>query len=317
MLSYHPYFVVVYSYYAKFKDPEKTVHTFRDEGKVFIDALDGRVLNSLPIKNIQGITQRLKSIISKQGREESRRTKKLIEELELGALSNYDVKAGEDYKVRVFQPSISRHSIAKSAVNYIVQKNTEEVEYTLKSQEDEFFEETKVIPHVPKAKDINIKDIKLVYVPKWEINYESFSKTYIREVLAFSGTVLEDNLQYCPKHVGFLKKETIAICEVCGQALCNAHVFQCPICGKWLCEDDGIICDDCKRIYCKQHTLLKCEICGKPLCNDCKVICSICKKTYSRKHIRTCDNCGRTVCPNCATSTGLIKRKTLCKECQP
>ncbi len=120
-LSYHPYYVVSYSYYARFKDPTKTVHKFRDEGKVFIDALDGEVLNSPPVKSIVGFARKLKSIISKQKRKESKRNKKFIEEIGLGLSmrSNYDVKAGEEYVVRIFEPSISRRSIAKSATNYI------------------------------------------------------------------------------------------------------------------------------------------------------------------------------------------------------
>lgn len=317
-LSYHPYYVVSYSYYARFKDPTKTVHKFKDEGKVFIDALDGEVLNPPPVKDIVGFARKLKSIISKQKREESKRNKKFIEEIELGLSmrSNYNVKAGENYVVRIFEPSISRRSVAKSATNYIIEKNTRKIEYTPKNQEDELFPETKTITYIPKVKDINIKSVVLVYVPKWEVNYEAFGRTYVREMLAFSGTILEDNIRYCPKHIGLFKKETIAVCEVCGQALCSVHVFQCPICGKWLCEDDGIFCEDCKRIYCKEHPLLKCEICGQPLCDDCKLTCPICGKTYGHKHARTCDNCGKTVCENCATTTGLIRRKTLCKECQ-
>jgi len=314
-LSYHPYYIVSYSYHAVFKDPTKKVHRFRDSGKVFIDALDGSVLNPTPLKTLASVTQVLKGVISKRAREESKRAKKLIEEMEIGTPKNYKVRPEEDYGVRVLQPSISKRSLAKSAINYIVQKNTERIVYTPKSRKSEFLPETKSITYVPKTRDVNIKSIRLVYIPKWEINYEAFSKTYTKEVLAFSGTVLEDTLQYCPRHIGLLKKENVAICEVCGQALCKEHVFQCPVCGKWLCEDDGVSCEDCKRIYCPDH-ILKCEICGQPLCSGCKQICPICGKTVGKKHMRTCDNCGVSACTDCTTTTGIIRRKTLCKNCQ-
>jgi len=315
-LSYRPYFVVAYLYQAKFKDPTRKIHTFKDSGKVFIDGLDGRVLNPSTIKDVKSIAQRLKTIITKKGREESKRTKKLIEELNEGALANYEVKAGEDYEVRKFEPSISKRSIAKSALDYIIQKNTCEIEYAPKGREEEFLLGTKTITYIPKIKDINIRGVTLVYVPKWQINYEFFNRVYTKEVLAFSGAVLEDTLHCCPKHIGFLKKETVAICEVCGQALFNEHVFQCPICGKWLCEEDGVSCESCRRVYCKEHTLLKCEICNRPLCNECKLICPICGKRYSQKHTRICDNCGKTVCTNCVTATGFIRKKVLCSTCQ-
>lgn len=316
MLSYHPYFVISYSYRAKVKDPTKKTHTFTDEGKVFIDGLDGTVLNPPPSKDIQTISRMLKTVLSKDVREESRRSKMLIQELQNSAMvKEYDIKAGENYKVRILQPSVSHRSINKSALEYIVQKNTKTIIYTPKKSEDEFLLGTKAIKYVPKSKNINIRGRTLVFIPRWDITFEVFNRTYSREVLSYSGTVLEDTIKCCPKHIGFLKKDSVAVCEVCGQALCAAHVFQCPICGKWLCEEDGVLCANCKQIYCKEHQLLKCEICGLPLCSNCKLICPICKKTYCQKHIQTCSNCGKNVCPDCATSVGIFKKKTLCKEC--
>lgn len=314
-LSYHPYYIANYSYHATFKAPKKRVHRFSDSGKVFIDALDGSVLNPTPVKDLSSVTKTLKGVISKKEREVGKRVKKLIEEMEIGTPTNYEVKPGEDYKVRKFEPSISKRSIEKSAINFIIQKNTEHITYIPNSQEDELLPEVKVITYIPKFKDVNIKSVMLVYVPRWAIDYEVFSKTYTKEVLAFSGAVLEDTLRYCSKDVGLLKKETIAICELCGQAFCSEHVSQCPVCGKWLCEADGGICEDCRRVYCTGH-ILKCEICDRPLCNDCKQACSICGKTVSRKHMQSCDNCGAVACTECMTKTGVIRRKTLCKKCR-
>ncbi|MBS7647944.1 restriction endonuclease [Candidatus Bathyarchaeota archaeon] len=319
MLSYHPYYVIAYSYFAKVKDPTKKVHTFRDSGKVLIDGLDGTVLNPAPIKGVQTITKALKTVVSKEEREESKRNKKLMEELENSvSIKEYEVRAGESYKVRVLQPSISYRSINKSALEYIVQKNTEVIRYTPKTSGDDFFPEVKTKTYVPKVKNINIKGRTLVFVPRWDITFEApNNKIYSREVLAFSGTVLEDTLKYCPKHIGLLKKETFAICEVCGLALCDAHVFQCAICGKWLCEDDGVRCEGCERIYCKDHNLSTCTVCGSVICEDCKLICPICGKTYSKKHAQVCNNCGKSVCPDCTTKVGLIRKKIFCKKCQP
>jgi hypothetical protein len=304
-LSYYPYYIVDYSYFAKFKDPTKQVHTFNDSGKIFIDGLNGIILNpSL------SVLQRFRSS------DEGKRNKKLVEELQRGSFIHYEIRSGEDYKIELFQPTISKRSVKKLAINYIVQKNTREIVYMPKGQETTFFPEMKVITYTPKISDINIKNITLVYVPEWEINYEVFNKIYVRKVLAFSGEILEDTLKYCPEHIGFLKKETIAICEVCGYALCGEHISQCAICGKWLCKDDGTFCEECRKIFCKEHTLLNCEICNQLLCNNCKLICPICKKTYGQKHVDVCYNCGRKVCSDCVIKTGLIRRKTLCKECQ-
>jgi len=87
MLSYHPYFVAEYSYYAKFKDPTKTIHTFKDSGQVFIDGLDGSILNPPPTKGTGTVTRALKLIVPKDARKENRRNKKLIEEMQKALLS--------------------------------------------------------------------------------------------------------------------------------------------------------------------------------------------------------------------------------------
>jgi len=317
MISYHPYFIVNYSYYTRFKDPTKATHTFKDEGKVFVDGLDGTVLNPPPTKSVGTVVRTLKLIVSKEAREENTRNKRLIEELRTNLqLKEYNVKGGECYKVRVLKAVVSPRSIVKSAVEYITKKNTETIKYRTKEQEEEYFIPPKTLTYVPKSRDINIKSILLVNVPRWDLSFEALSKTYSREVLACSGTVLEDTLKHCPRHIGPFRKETIAICEICGQAFCEKHVSKCPTCGKWLCEEHGIFCHTCQRRFCSEHIQLKCDICGQRLCNDCKAICPLCKRVYGRQHTLTCEKCGKQVCPECATISGLLRKKTICKECQ-
>ena len=166
MLSYHPYYVVAYSYFAKVKDPTNKVHTFKDSGKVFIDGLDGTVLNFAPAKGIQTIKKALKTAVSKEEREENKRNKKLMEELENSAfVKEYEVKAGENYKVRVLEPSVSYRSINKSALEYIIQKNTEVIRYAPKKSKDDLFPQIRTKTYVPKIKNINIKSRTLVFVP--------------------------------------------------------------------------------------------------------------------------------------------------------
>jgi hypothetical protein len=56
---------------------------------------------------------------------------------------------------------------------------------------------------------------------------------YLPRFLASSGRSLEDGLAECRKCT-LLKKETVAVCEVCGTPLCGKHAYQE---GGWLCED--------------------------------------------------------------------------------
>lgn len=317
MLSYHPYFVVIYSYYAKFKDPTKNTHTFKDKGKVFIDALDGAVLNPLPAGGIGTVTRALKLIVSKDAREENWRNKKLIEELQYDAsIREYNVKGGERHKVRLMEPVISPRSVARSAIEFVTEKNTATVKYTPKEQEEDILVISKTVAYVPKRRDINVKSITLVNTPRWYLNFEAFGKTYSREILACSGTMLEDTLEYCPKHTGPLKKKNVAVCEICSQALCDKHVFQCPTCNKWLCEEHGIFCQNCQRIFCLEHITLTCGICNQPMCSDCRVTCTLCRKKYGQKHTVTCSQCEKEVCPECVTVAGMIRKRRICKQCK-
>ena len=71
-------------------------------------------------------------------------------------------------------------------------------------------------------------------------------------MLACSGTILEDTLSHCPKHMKigalrFSSNKSIAVCEVCGESLCETHVKPCPACGKWLCEEHGLDCSVCQN----------------------------------------------------------------------
>jgi hypothetical protein len=309
MLSYHPYYVVNYSYSKKFKDPTKQTHSVRDRGKVFIDALDGLVLNHSP-GSTKGLTRTLKLIVSRDAREEDKRQKNLIAELSnFTSVKEYTVEGGESYKVRILEPVINPRSAKKSAIDFIIEKNTHTVSY--RTTENLL----KTVVHVPKQRNINIKSIALVMVPRWDIYFKTVNRTYSKEVFGCSGTVLENTIKYCQKHTGLLKKENIAVCEICGQALCEKHVSECPICGKWLCDEDGTSCNNCGRVFCNDHITSICEVCNKPLCQDCKVTCSICKKEFCQTHTDICSECGKQICPDCSTTVGRLRRRKVCKFC--
>jgi len=117
-------------------------------------------------------------------------------------------------------------------------------------------------------------------------------------MLAHSGTTLEDTLKWCPKH-RILKKGSVAVCEICGQALCEEHVFQCPKCGTHLVQGR------CPKCEMGPGPVEKCEICGSLLVNGkCLNICIECG-THLVDGIcpNTCRECGTHlvdgVCPKC------------------
>lgn len=317
VLSFHPYYVVSYVFHGKFKDPVGNRYTFDDEGEVFVDALDGSVLNPVfPAGLGEAVIQKLTRVISREKRERDKRIEMLMDEIDEGldSVSNYSVEVGENYEVEKLPAHVNKQACVKAAKDYIIEVNTEEITYTV-DEEEGLFSETETVTYVPKARDIKIRRVALVYVPKWKISYDAFGRVYSREVFAFSGEVLEDSIRFCPKHFKLRRRETVAVCEVCGVALCSDHIFQCPICGKWLCEEHGVFCGSCDRIFCEEHNLETCELCGEPVCDDCRRVCRICGVVCGVKHMRVCSVCGEEACEKCTVTKGFIRRKTVCRNC--
>jgi hypothetical protein len=319
-LIFHPYFFAEYTFRAHFKDPTKKLHRFKDSDTIFVDALDGSVLNPMPEKGL-GIIKAIKTITSPDFKTENARTQKLLSELRSDCpTSTYSIQIAEDYKVHKLKPAISPKQAAEAAIDFITQRNTFEVKYTPKSENNEMFPQLHSVTFVPKRRDIRILHKDVVLIPRWSIEFEACNKTYRREVLACSGNYLEDTMFYCPNHfqigtISLSKKQAVAVCEVCGQSLCENHVKQCAICKKWLCEEDGVDCSICKKRFCKEHTLYSCAICGEQLCEECVATCPICGAKYGHNHSLTCSVCGKSVCPRCVITTGFIRKTRTCKIC--
>ena len=319
-LIFHPYFIAEYFFSSLFRDPTKKLHKFKDSGILFVDALDGKVLNQLPEKGL-GVLKALKTLSSSTTRTENARTKKLLTELKNNKnFAHYKIQIEENYKVKELKPAISPKQAYEAAINFIIQKNTFEVSYTPNSEKNESIPQSRHVTFMLKRNDIRLLRRDVAIVPRWSIEFESSNRTYRREVLACSGEVLEDTMIYCPKHFrigafSLIQKRTVAVCDVCGKALCEDHVKPCAICEKWLCEDDAFECEVCKNRFCKEHEHLDCSTCNGQICIACLSSCPICHTAYSPNHSVTCDKCEQIVCPNCAITSGLIRKNRTCKKC--
>jgi len=308
-LFYKPYYVFEYIFKDKYHDPTREVHTFYDEGLVIIDGLDGRILNK---KSVMGSFKRL--IKNSDDEVDSNINDEL---LNFDKVENYRINS-EHFNVNVMEPQIQNRFVKKLATDYITEKNTQEIHYMPKSAETVF--DGKSVTYRPKSKNIMLKKVNFLYVPKWKIEFQSFDNDYSREIYGYTGTKIEDTIEYCPNHfqLGGLRlvtKRTHAVCEVCGKALCNEHITQCPTCGKWLCSECGVKCVNCNRIFCMEHISNLCSIKQKEICDECTSICPICGNMYSKKLEVECSECGSIVCKNCSQSKGMIRKKQYCINC--
>lgn len=308
-LFYKPFFVVEYRFKARYKDPTRTTHEFYDEGTVAIDGLDGTIVNKY---NMMG---KLKKILANSDDEIDLTIKDELKHYD--KVENYRV-VGDPFSVHMMESNVQTRFVKKLAIDFITDINKKDIYYTPKSAETSF--DQKVVNYSPKRKDILIKKINFLYVPKWKIQFQSLDHDYSREVYGYTGTKIEDTIEYCPLHARFgglriISRKTNTLCEICGKALCDEHISQCPECGKWICEECGITCTNCLKIFCPEHINQTCSIDQKPLCDGCSITCPICHETYSSKYEIECAECGTKVCKNCTQTQGLLRRKRICINC--
>jgi hypothetical protein len=329
-LTFHPYLRIPYHFISKYTDPSKETHHFQDKETIVVDMIDGRVLNPPIIRDVvDGLSKAIKSISASKASDESSRTKKIVHEVIQSHPSlEYSLTIGQDYNASTLNQVIPIKNAISTALDYIIEKNTHTITYSIEKKNDPFGQVGQ-IEYIPKKKYITITSKDLIFVPKWTIHFNSFGTIFSREVLAHSGTALEDTIQYCPKHISLgvisevlkTKPKTLAICEECGKAFCADHIDQCPACKRWLCKDHSVECSSCKIRFCQDHASQVCSNCKLPLCAGCTAECPMCKEIVGKVHLQKCETCGMTGCEKCihkkATKglVGFLKREKTCQKC--
>ena len=286
-----------------------------------------------PQKPKDMVTNAVKSVTlgflgkSAEEKKEEKETGVLKKELGQNPERDLSITQPDNYKVIKLSPQITEVVARGETIDYVVQENTKTVEYEVPTKKKKRKDEDEIdfeMPDIrecslkPSRKDVTINDIQLIHVPKWEVEFESGDYTYTRVISANGGTVIADNITNCNKHLlkDFIKKKNVAVCDVCGKALCKDHVFKCPTCGAWFCETHSIQCIGCKIRFCTEHIKNKCVECGEAICDSCLLKCPLCGENHCNKHMTKCDKCGKVVCTSCTRKEGsLIFKKTICKNC--
>lgn len=318
-LTFHPYAIIQFRFNARWTDPIKKHYKFNDSGDIVVDMLDGEVLNPPVLNEIGSVINVVKSVLSKEARSENVRRKKIRDEaIQTPPSSQYTISISEDYKIIKLPAKITLADAKGFAIDYIVQRNTHTVNYSIERKDS--FPEFHQATFVPTNRDITIVKNDAVLFPKWAVHFRALDEVYTREALGYSGTLFEDTIRNCPNHrtAGILgiKKKNIAVCEVCGNAYCENHIYQCPVCKKWLCEEHSVECSSCKARFCKEDALQICQNSQLPICSDCTVECPMCKKTVGKSHLQKCETCGVTGCESCVKTAGvLFKKRKTCRTC--
>ncbi len=218
VLLYQPYIVVKYRLQAKRSDPTGKVHSFSDFGTYFVDALDGDIINQEKgiVGNFVGLFK------SKEEKVKSKEDAFVSEDLESIASVTKPILSSSDYQVSVADTIVSEEDATKIVKAHVIDRNAKKVQYNVKVRGEI---ETRSFNFVPRLKEINIRGVTLVYVPKWNLEYEAGVFSFSRRFLGSSGRSLEDDLAKCHKCI-LLKKDTVAVCEICGLPLCQKQLNQ-------------------------------------------------------------------------------------------
>jgi len=226
VLLYHPYVQVKYRLQATRSDPTGRAHTVSDSGTYYVDALDGDIIN-----REKGVLESLGGLFAKKEEKlASKEDRMVTEDLEGIVPMTKPVLSTSEYQVSVAEAEVTEGDAVKIMKAYVTEKNKQDVDYKIKVRGEI---ETRSITVVPRFKEVAIRGIKLVYVPKWILEYEAGQSSFSRRFLASSSRPIEDELAKCSKCT-ILRKNTVALCEQCGRTLCEKHAYQE---GRWLCED--------------------------------------------------------------------------------
>lgn len=317
-LIWKPYFRIGYDVSANVRIPGGKDHKINDSGFCIINGLDtgetflqagnGEVKSTGVASKLSGI----KAFVAGEIDED----RAISFELMRGIVKGYSNSGNGDVQTVKVEPTIGNREAKKIAFNAIIKHNTTDIHYTAKN---DFEMLTK--RYVPKPSEIIFKENGIVFVPMWEVTFNSSGRIYSRKLLGNSGTILEDTISYCPNHmlkdiVKTSKKEVVAVCEICGDALCANHISRCPVCGKWLCETHSISCSSCGQKYCREHIITSCQVCNLPICDSCLIRCSICGKALCRAHQLHCGTCNQMICSDCVVeSRGLLRKNHVCNKC--
>ncbi len=232
-LSYHPYYLVDYHCFRQEKAGGEIV-TLEVKGTVGVDGASGEIRDSSSMGNV---TSQLPSMAGKIVKLYSYDTKTVLtSELPLDQVKDRLVAAE---KRNITEPE------AKATVQREVSKNTA-MEYSYHLGRTK---RSKAIR--PVRGDVEVRKVRLCYVPLLEVTLAARAKPYKRLVEGFTGTVWRDDTLTC---LTCGKASAILVCEDGGETACSSHGYKCLVCGKGLCDkhkvSKGFLT---KKHYCSQH----------------------------------------------------------------
>ena len=218
-LEFIPFYIVSFNLYDRVKTPDKHIRNISNSGKYFVEGLTGLILAS----------QDEHGTISYADNDEN---KEIVQELLELDSTFVEIAETSEYDIKKHESSINKKEAEFSVKNKISEDNKANISYQVKISREEY--EDRDYHYKPSIKTITTQS-KMMYIPIWNIEFESKEYLYKKTVFPASDIITKDEIIIC-KHL-LRKKPTFAVCDICGVAKCK--------------NDITVI--DSSRYYCKNH----------------------------------------------------------------
>lgn len=218
-LVFHPFYIVSFNLHDRVKTPDRHIRTVTNSGKYYVDGLSGNILASHDERGSSSFTK-------------TDEQKEVIQELMEIDPTLVEMAESSEYSVTKHPPSIKKTEAEFNARNNIAEDNKADLPYEIKVSREEYKQMT--YHYKPPIKSITTQS-KIVYVPIWNIEFESKEHIYNKIVFPATDITTKNEIALC-KH--FMRtKQTFAVCSICGIAKCEGDI-----------TDDGG-----GNFYCKDH----------------------------------------------------------------
>ena len=231
-LEFYPYYVIEYEIDIQRIDPSGNKHNLQNHEIIVVDASNAELLSDT--KKTMEFVSKLNPFSSASKKDSVHvgiiERNQIIHDLKnMEPIKDHRLLLTSDYGINIMDNKVSLTDAEKTVMRDVIIRNSKEVSYKIRKRKGKT--EERKLRIVPKHYEIVIKRKSLVYVPKWKISFRSGDFEYKRMALAASCIFITDEIASCPMHSSVAKiwnrhKRTIAVCEICGGAFCNDHIFR-------------------------------------------------------------------------------------------
>lgn len=241
-LEFYPYYVIEYKVDLQRIDPSGRKHNLQNQEEVIVDASNGELLfdKKKTMEFVSKFNPFFSLIKADLVHRDIIERNQIIHDLKnIELIRDNRLLLTSDYGINIIDNKTPLSLVEKEVMRNVTSRNTKEVSYKIRKRKGKTEERKMQI--MPKHHEIEIKRKSLVFVPKWNITLRSGDFEYKRRALAASCIFVTDEIASCPKHSSLAKiwnkrKQTIAVCEICGGAFCGDHISRVH-----------------ERYYCKEH----------------------------------------------------------------